>query len=107
MYQILTPNNNEKAAIENRAKKMEVALKLCQEIYKSKYKSKIQMAVKPECLYATDIDMDRKRTTEIEKNDESICGISWDLTNEYALRLKPKRELHIKCENMSTATKER
>lgn len=32
----MTPNNNEKAAIKERARKMEIAFRLCQNTYKSK-----------------------------------------------------------------------
>lgn len=115
--EILIPNMNEKAAVEEMARKMEIVFKLCQKTYKSKfisYQAKFRpysTIVKPECLYAAET-IARKWLSEIEKKVKVIfmedSGTKEDNDKRiYIFRLRPNQELYEKFEKISTTMKKR
>lgn len=113
--EILTPNMNEKAAIEERARKMETAFRLCQNTYKSKslsYQAKFKhysTVVKPECLYAAET-IATKGLSDLEKKERrflrKILGPKKS-TDKFTFRMRPNKELYQRFENITTTIKKR
>ena len=97
---------------------MDVAFRLCQNIYKSKvlsYQAKLRhynTAVKPECLYAAET-VARKGLMEVEKKERKflrkILGPKKSTANEFrpSYILRSNKELYEKCEKISNSIKKR